>query len=75
MAAEGAKVGFVDALVPSLRLGDEVLRSESAPERGDWDLVLVHTVHAGTDLGWLADHSNVLDATYRLDSFPARAIL
>ena len=75
LAAEGAKVGFVDALVPSLRLGDEVLRSESAPERGDWDLVLVHTVHAGTDLGWLADHSNVLDATYRLDSFPARAIL
>ena len=72
---EGAKVHFTDPLVPSLRLGSEVLTSESAPESDDWDLVLVHTVHPGADLDWLSGLSNVLDATYRLDSVPARAIL
>ncbi|QMU75559.1 nucleotide sugar dehydrogenase [Streptacidiphilus sp. PB12-B1b] len=72
---DGAKVHFADPLVPSLRLGDDVLLSEDAPETESWDLVLVHTVHPGADLGWLAELPNVLDATYRLDSVPARAIL
>jgi UDP-N-acetyl-D-glucosamine dehydrogenase len=72
---EGAKVSFTDPLVPTLRLGSEVLTSESAPEADEWDLVLVHTVHPGANLDWLAELGNVLDATYRLDSVPARAIL
>ena len=72
---EGAKVHFTDPLVPSLRLGAQVLAAEAAPEAQDWDLVLVHTVHPGADLAWLSGLTNVLDATYRLDSVPARAIL
>jgi UDP-N-acetyl-D-glucosamine dehydrogenase len=38
--------------------------SQETPEQGSWDLVLVHTRHANTDLGWLAKHL-VLDATYQ----------
>ncbi|WP_370468396.1 nucleotide sugar dehydrogenase [Streptacidiphilus sp. P02-A3a] len=72
---DGAKVHFTDPLVPVVRLGAEVLASEAAPEADNWDLVLVHTVHPGADLSWLAELGNVLDATYRLDSVPARAIL
>lgn len=72
---DGAKVHFADPLVPTVRLGSELLASEVAPEADHWDLVLVHTVHPGADLDWLAGLGNVLDATYRLDSVPARAIL
>jgi len=72
---DGAKVHFTDPLVPSVRLGSATLTSEAAPEAENWDLILVHTVHPGVDLGWLSDLGNVLDATYRLDSVPTRAIL
>ncbi len=72
---DGAKVHFTDPLVPTVRLGSELLAGEAAPEADSWDLVLVHTVHPGADLGWLSELGNVLDATYRLDSVPARAIL
>ena len=72
---DGAKVHFTDPLVPVVRLGSEVLTSETAPEEDSWDLILVHTVHPDADLGWLAGLTTVLDATYRLDSVPARSIL
>jgi hypothetical protein len=35
----------------------------------------VHTVHPGADLGWLAEHGKVLDATYRLAGLPSKAVV
>lgn len=78
LAAAGAKVHFTDPLVPVLRLGEVELASESMPEYGSWDLVLVHTLHPEADLSWLSEvpeACTVLDATYRLNSVPARVVL
>ncbi|MEV7685511.1 nucleotide sugar dehydrogenase [Streptomyces bungoensis] len=75
LAEDGAKVEFSDPLVTSLRLGAAVLPSVSEPAAREWDLVLVHTVHPGVDLGWLAGQPLVLDATYRLDSVPSKAVV
>lgn len=36
---------------------------------------MVHTVHPGTELEWLADQPSVLDATYRLGPLKAKAVL
>ncbi|WP_328557689.1 MULTISPECIES: nucleotide sugar dehydrogenase [unclassified Streptomyces] len=75
LAADGAKLAFHDPLVTSVRLGTAVHTSEPTPATGDWDLVLVHTVHPGADLGWLTEQPVVLDATYRLDSVPGKAVV
>lgn len=75
LTAEGAKVDFHDPLVASLRLGAAVRESLADPAAEAWDLVLVHTVHPGVDLGWLAGQPLVLDATYRLDSVPSKAVV
>ncbi|WP_107118963.1 nucleotide sugar dehydrogenase [Streptomyces bungoensis] len=75
LAEDGAKVEFSDPLVTSLRLGAAVHPSVTEPADREWDLVLVHTVHPGVDLGWLAGQPLVLDATYRLDSVPSKAVV
>lgn len=77
LAAAGAKVHFTDPLVPVLKVGDVQLTSETVPEYESWDLIVVHTLHPDTELGWLAevpDSCTVLDATYRLDGVPARVV-
>ncbi|MFB4421108.1 nucleotide sugar dehydrogenase [Streptomyces sp. QL37] len=61
----GATVEYTDPLVPSLDRHGVVRRSVDAPGTLDWDLVVVHTVHPGTDLGWLDDGPAVLDVTHR----------
>jgi nucleotide sugar dehydrogenase len=75
LAEEGAKVHFTDPLIPTLRLGSKTLAGVTEPEGEQWDLVVVHTVQPGTELGWLADQAAVLDATYRLDPLKAKAVL
>ncbi|MFI6358239.1 nucleotide sugar dehydrogenase [Streptomyces sp. NPDC050743] len=78
LAAAGVKVRFTDPLVPVLRLGAVELTSETAPEYEPWDLILIHTLHPQADLSWLSEvpeERTVLDATYRLDSAPARVVL
>jgi nucleotide sugar dehydrogenase len=67
----GADVSYSDALVPRLRLDGAELLSVDRPDQ-DWDLVIVHTVHPGTELKWLERQPSVLDATYRLDNVPHR---
>lgn len=72
----GAVVAFHDPLVDELRLpGGRVLRSEAGAPEQQWDLVLLHTVHPGTDLVWVADHPVVLDATYRFAAAPQRHVV
>ncbi|MGW0204258.1 nucleotide sugar dehydrogenase [Streptomyces sp. NPDC003233] len=75
LAADGAKVEFFDPLVTSLRLGAAVHTSVPEPAGQEWDLVLVHTLHPGVGLDWLAGQPLVLDATYRLDSVTAKAVV
>ncbi|MFI9030666.1 nucleotide sugar dehydrogenase [Streptomyces sp. NPDC053560] len=72
LAAAGARVAYADPLVPSLERNGTVLHSVEPATGGDWDLVIVHTVHPGTDLAWLAG-STVLDATHRLPAARAEA--
>jgi len=72
----GTVVAYHDALVPSIRLGDgAVLESLADPGGQEWDLVVLHTLHPGVDHGWVGGYANVLDATYRLDEIPHRAVL
>lgn len=67
LADRGADVEYWDPLVAELRLPDgRVLRSVEDPQRWDPELVIAHTLHPGTDLGWAAGRC-LLDATFRLD--------
>jgi UDP-N-acetyl-D-glucosamine dehydrogenase len=71
----GTIVAYHDTFVPSIRLGDDVLDSIADPGGQEWDLVVLHTLHQGIDYGWIRGCANVLDASYRLDVVPHRALL
>ncbi|GAB1694347.1 nucleotide sugar dehydrogenase [Krasilnikovia sp. M28-CT-15] len=71
----GARVWFTDELVDTVRVGGVDLTSVLAPEATDWDLVIVHTVHPGSDVSWLSDVPAVLDTTYRLGELTHRSVL
>jgi nucleotide sugar dehydrogenase len=71
----GAEVSFTDSFVPEVRLRDGSSLKSTLPERVEADVVLVHTVHPGEDLAWVAAQPLVLDATYRLDGVPHKAVL
>lgn len=64
LAAAGAVVEYVDPWVDHLDTPYRRLTSHPAPERDAWDLVLVHTRHAGVELEWLTEHL-VLDPAAR----------
>jgi UDP-N-acetyl-D-glucosamine dehydrogenase len=69
LAAAGAQVAFTDPLVPYLETAHAGrLSSHQAPDGGTWDLVLIHTRHAGCDQDWLAPA--VFDTTYQVGSKP-----
>lgn len=72
--AAGADVSYTDENVPELRLADRTLTPVAGPDVRA-DAVLVHTDQPGSDLGWLADHEIVLDATFRLDDLPQSVAL
>lgn len=64
LAAEGANVQFSDPLIDTLKTPHTNL-TNTDPDDGQWDLVLVHTLHVNIDYGWLTTHPTVLDTTYR----------
>ncbi|MGN6635084.1 MAG: nucleotide sugar dehydrogenase [Oryzihumus sp.] len=70
----GADVAYSDPLVPRLRCNDRELHSVEEPDQY-WDLVVVHTLHPGTQLDWLGRQTDVLDATYRLEGVPHREVV
>jgi UDP-N-acetyl-D-mannosaminuronate dehydrogenase len=71
---KGADVHYYDPLVPTLSLpGGQELASEASPGT-NWDLVIVHTLHPQVDYSW-ARECRVLDATYRFDEAPSRAVV
>jgi nucleotide sugar dehydrogenase len=61
----GADVRYSDAHVPRLVLDGRELCSVARPGEQHWDLVVVHTVHPGDDLGWLDTVARVLDPRHR----------
>jgi nucleotide sugar dehydrogenase len=72
----GAEIAYVDTHVPFVQLADgSILRSSEVEDIRADDLVLLHTRHAAQDLGGLADHPLVIDATYRATDLPLRLAL
>ncbi len=68
LIAAGAVVAYQDRHIATVALsGGVVLEAVTDPAQFAADLVLVHTVHSGTDLQWLREQPRVLDATYRLN--------
>jgi UDP-N-acetyl-D-glucosamine dehydrogenase len=68
LLAAQAHVELWDPVAPELDLGDgRILRSIQQPASGDFDAVVVQTIHPGQDLAWLSGCNVVLDATYRLN--------
>jgi nucleotide sugar dehydrogenase len=65
----GARVGYVDPLLPEVRLPDgAVLRTDPSPRGADWDLSVIHVLHPGHDYSWVRECPRILDATYQFDS-------
>jgi UDP-N-acetyl-D-glucosamine dehydrogenase len=76
LLALDADVEIWDPVADCLDLGDgRVLRTVENPAGADFDAVVVHTLHAGHDYGWLDGCATVLDATYQLDSVVDRAVV
>jgi nucleotide sugar dehydrogenase len=71
----GASVAYSDPMIESVRTAAGQLTGEHAPTAGAFDLVIVHTLHPGTDYSWLRDAPLILDATYQLDDHPRRHML
>lgn len=61
----GCRVGYHDPLVPSLTLGERVLRSVDEPRGREWDLAIVATAQPGCSYAFLDDCPLLLDGTYR----------
>lgn len=72
----GAVVDYSDPLVPALVTGNgTALTCVGEAPAGDYDLVLLMTLHPATDYEWAASHPLLLDTTYRFDLAPHRAVL
>jgi hypothetical protein len=50
------------------------MTSQERPSGGDWDLVIIHTIHPDIDYSWIGDCKLVLDATYQFDVIPDRYV-
>jgi UDP-N-acetyl-D-mannosaminuronate dehydrogenase len=76
LEARGALVHYHDPLVPNIALPDgRLMASDASAPEAEWDLVLLHTVHAGHDYSWIAGCPTVLDATYRFDAASHRHVV
>ncbi|MDQ1084401.1 MULTISPECIES: nucleotide sugar dehydrogenase [Microbacterium] len=72
----GAEVQFVDTHAPRIRLASGREReSLTDPAAFRADVVLVHTRHHDSDLGWLDGNTVVVDGTYRSGDIAGRVLL
>jgi UDP-N-acetyl-D-glucosamine dehydrogenase len=72
----GAEVAYHDPLIAHVTLLDgSRLESVAEPHGGEWDLVVMHTVHPGFDYEWANSCAQMLDGTYRCDSAPHRELV
>ncbi|OIJ64423.1 UDP-glucose 6-dehydrogenase [Streptomyces mangrovisoli] len=63
---QGTDAHYSDGHVPTLTVDGRDLVSVARPQDTEWDLVIVHTVHPGTDLDWLDTVPRVLDTRQRV---------
>lgn len=75
LVRRGATVAFSDVMVESVRTASGMMEREQDPSRGEWDLVIAHTLHPSVDHSWLSSAAMVLDATYALPPAAGRSIL
>ncbi len=68
LSQAGAGVSYFDPLIPALEADGRYYEHVASPEAGDYDLVVLTTLHPGFDYGWLQDSESVLDCTYRSQS-------
>ncbi len=61
----GCEVAYHDPFVPELTLHGRTLHARQQVCGGDWDLIVVVTLHAGHEYDFLDDCALVLDGTYR----------
>lgn len=66
LAALGARVAYVDPLVPMARMGGADVQGVADPAAAKWDIVVIHTLHQDTDLSWLDGDTAVVDVGHRL---------
>ncbi len=71
----GAQVAYTDVLVDRVCTAGGVLTTKPRPAEGDWDLVIVHTVHPSVDHSWLTQAPMVLDASYQLEHLDHRHVV
>jgi UDP-N-acetyl-D-glucosamine dehydrogenase len=73
---EGADVEYHDPLIPSVRLPDgQLMTNTPAPRGPDYDLAVIHTVHPDADYSWVWNCPQVLDATYKFDGGTHRSVV
>lgn len=71
----GAWVDYYDPLVQSITLSDGLtMLSVVDPRPGDYDVIVVVTMHEGFDYGWIAEADNVVDGTYSLTDIAHRIL-
>jgi UDP-N-acetyl-D-glucosamine dehydrogenase len=75
LADQGAKVEYLDPLVPRLELPSG-RRFESVAQPGEaYDLIIVHGLQPGFDYRWVTEQPRILDATYRFDAAGHRVVV
>nr|WP_232425627.1 nucleotide sugar dehydrogenase [Mycobacterium sp. JS623] len=75
LASAGARVAYSDPLIDYLETPYAgCLSSERNPEAMEWDLVVIHTLHATEDYEWLIGRASVLDTTYRIGDLIGRRL-
>ena len=76
LVESGATVDYYDPYFASVRLSNgHELHGVTDPAQVPADLVIVHTLHTGLQLGWVQRAPLVLDTTYRLDAIAHRVCL
>ncbi|GFG51741.1 UDP-glucose 6-dehydrogenase [Mycolicibacterium agri] len=76
LITEGAHTSFTDPEIQLLRTPDgHELLGHAKPDECQWDLVIVHTIHPGEQLDWLAEQPAVLDSTYRMTQLEQRHVI
>ena len=75
LAQAGAHVSYFDPLIPALEADGRYYEHVVSPEAGDYDLVVLATLHPGFDYGWLQDSDSVIDCTYRSQSGRTRHVV
>ncbi len=60
------EISYFDPLIPAFEAAGQHYENTPAPQPGDYDLIVLTTLHPGEDYAWLDGCEHVLDCTYRM---------